>query len=149
MSEDELKEGLKQIDDAYNKQKKIVKDNQSRILSILKKASSEKRKLTSEERQQIIGMLNESNSEMIATIKTGAGDREKIEEELNTMSEQLAATHLSQVIQFANSEYQEKVDAAEKTYQETVREANKAYYELGAISEGQYKDIVAKAEETK
>ena len=94
-------------------------------------------------------MLNESNSEMIATIKTGAGDREKIEEELNTMSEQLAATHLSQVIQFANSEYQEKVDAAEKTHQETVREANKAYYELGAISEGQYKDIVAKAEETK
>ena len=149
LSKNELKKGLKQIDDAYNKQKKAVKDNQSGILSILEKASSEKRKLTSEERQQIIGMLNESNSEMIATIKTGAGDREKIEEELNTMSEQLAATHLSQVIQFANSEYQEKVDAAEKTHQETVREANKAYYELGVINEDQYKDIVAKAEKTK
>lgn len=149
MTEDELAKAIEKLDVAYKEQEEIVTNSQEQIIKILENAASEERALTSSERETINNMLSKANAEMISTIKAGAGDREKIEKQLVDMQEQLSATHLSQVIQFANSEYEEKVKAAELTYKETVAQADKAYYELGIISEEQYKEIVANAEKQK
>ena len=149
LSEKELKKAQKKVTTAYSNQEKIVNNSQKNILRILENAATQERELTTDERAIISEMLDAANKEMISTISAGAASREKIERDLNNLQGQLATTHLSEVIRFANEEYNEKVTAAQNTYDETIRQAEVAYYELGVISEEQYNKIVTEAQNQK
>jgi len=149
LSDGEAKTALKNADETAHKQRTALKTNQKKVMEILKAASGERRSLTTSEREQVERLLSESNTTIIKSINTNNQRRIELESELNDAKTEIDKVRLSQVIQFANSEYEETVAVANKKYDDTIAEANRLYYDLGVINEAQYNDIVKKARETK
>ena len=149
ITEEEAKAALDKAEIVYEEQTERLEAAQEEITSILTKAKNEQRALTQEEEKEISRILKEASDENVSIIKAGAGDREEILRILNEREHAMSSTRLSQVIQFANSEYRARVDEANKTYDETIASAEKLYKELGVISEDQYLDMVNKAKKTR
>ena len=93
--------------------------------------------------------MTQSNNEVTSTIAAGADDRTLIMEKLNENEEALTAVRLSQIIQFANSEYEQQVKSADAKYKKAITEADKLYYELGIIDEEEYNRVKKAAEDTR
>lgn len=149
MTDSEAKYALEELEKTYSKEEALLSNSKSRISEILEKAKNESRALTEVEKSEILGLTKAAQEEIIAVVKVGSADRTRIMEELNATHEGLSKVRLSQIIQFANAEYDAQVSAANATYEDTVAEADKLYYELGIISEAQYNDIVSAAQRQK
>lgn len=149
MSEADAKKGIAKLDKVYNDRENLLKKNQNDIINILKTANSEERALTESERQKIQEIMTQSNNEVTSTIAAGADDRTLIMEKLNENEEALTAVRLSQIIQFANSEYEQQVKSADAKYKKAITEADKLYYELGIIDEEEYNRVKKAAEDTR
>ena len=149
MTEEDAKKSLKKLDDVYADREKLLKNNQTSILNIIKKANKEERALTTDERQQIQDLMTESNNEVTSTIAQGADDRTKILQQLNENEENLSVVRYAQIVKFANSEYETSVKSANDKYNAAITNADKLYYELGVIDEEEYKRIKKAAEDTR
>lgn len=147
MSDDEAKAAHAKLEETYTSQETLLSGHKGKIEYILTRAMEEERALTLEERELISRIEKNAQDHITSTIQAGANDRLKIEAELAAAQNGLSKVRLSQIIQFANDEYNEKVAAADKTYQETIAEADKLYYELGVIDQNRYNEIVANAAE--
>lgn len=149
MTEDEAKAALDSLEGMYSLQETLLANSKAEINKILEKAKKEHRALTEEEKTIITNLTKAAQEEVISVVKAGANDRTRIIEELNATEEGLSKVRLSQIIQFANDEYNAQVDAANATYEDTIAEADKLYYELGVISEEQYNTVVEAAKKQK
>ena len=149
MSEADAKKGIAKLDKVYNDRENLLKKNQKDIINILKTANSEERALTESERQKIQEIMTQSNNEVTSTIAAGADDRTLIMEQLNENEEALTAVRLSQIIQFANSEYEQQVKSADAKYKKAIEDADKLYYELGIIDEEEYNRVKKAAEDAR
>ena len=149
MTKEDAAKSLKKLDDVYKDREKLLKNNQTSILNIIKKANEEERALTADERQQIQDLMTESNNEVTSTIAQGADDRTKILQQLNENEENLSVVRYAQIVKFANSEYETSVKSANDKYNAAITNADKLYYELGVIDEEEYKRVKKAAEDTR
>ncbi len=146
-------------EDAYNKLiedneryysdiAKRVKDGETRINEIMKKASEENRELTAEEKKEINAIRDEMN-------KTGIKHLSETEVEYNTIMRRLKDNSVrvsleqgSEIIKNAKKTKEETIKAAETQYTKQLMEAQRML-EVGSINKDEYDAIVKAAQETR
>ena len=146
-------------EDAYNKLiedneryysdiAKRIKDGETRINEIMKKASKENRKLTAEEKKEINKIRNEMN-------KTGIKHLSETEIEYNTIMRRLkdnsvrvSLEQASEIMKNAKKTKEETIKAAEIQYTKQLMEAQRML-DVGAINKDEYDAIVKAAEKTR
>lgn len=148
LTPEQAKESISKLETVYATQEKKAKENRDEIFKILGSAYKQERTLTETERAKITELMRDTDNDITEIISVGAGDRTEINRILNENEEAMSSRRLSQVIQFANSEYDATVKKAKEKRDETIEIANRQFKELGTISEEQYNDIVDKANKT-
>jgi hypothetical protein len=149
LTETQAQEALKAAEKKFAEEEDDIKEAQDKITKILTKAKDEQRDLTEQEQEEITQIIKDADEANIAVIKAGVGDRQAIMDMLQDREKQLTSVRLSEIIQFANKEYDVAVESANKTYEESIASADKLYRELGVIDEEQYKKAVENAKKTR
>ncbi len=132
----------------YSDIAKRVKDGETRINEIMKKASEENRELTAEEKKEINAIRDEMN-------KTGIKHLSETEVEYNTIMRRLKDNSVrvsleqgSEIIKNAKKTKEETIKAAETQYTKQLMEAQRML-EVGSINKDEYDAIVKAAQETR
>lgn len=146
-------------EDAYNKLiedneryysdiAKRIKDGETRINEIVKKASEENRELKTEEKKEIKAIIEEMNETGIKHLSETEVEYKTIMRRLKENSLRVSLEQASGIIKNAKKTKEETIKAAETQYTKQLMEAQRML-DVGAINKDEYDAIVKAARETR
>lgn len=149
LSDEEAQAAISALNDAHAAQQALVEQNQQKINNIIQARQKEGRSLTEADSALILQLTQEYNDKTVGVISKGAGEVNEIDRLLSENRENMSKTTLSQIVQYANQERDNRIKAANETYEASIANADRLYNDLGVINEEQYLDIKQNAEKTR